>query len=181
MTVQNINMPILNQARPIQPITNIERDGNAFYGDILGEEMITNSGFAENADGWNLIYDDWDYIDGRVVFNGNSLISGYTLASDKVNIVEGKNYRLSFETSGAGGLVFCNCYPLMGESNVEVTAGSSYTDDFIAQITDSDYNVQFDGITGNFQNCSIDNVSLREIMPGWVKANRINNVPRPID
>ena len=134
----------------------------------LGEELIYNGNFDGNADGWTILGSDWYYDDYNVRFINE--VGGYSLISAPISFVAGKTYRVSFEAGGDTGSVFFGCYPLIGEENIEVLAGTTYSNDFVSSVTDDGYVIQFNGRDGHFGDYdygnggTITNVSIKEVI-----------------
>lgn len=134
----------------------------------LGEELIVNGGFDGNADGWGL--------PEGVTYNDNNIL--VTPGSDNIyndpsygTITEGKTYRISFTIGGTTGNVGWGCYPILNDwwSPDIISFGTEYSVDLIALssgILDGGDNPNYFVIgTGDGFDGTIDNVSVREVLP----------------
>ncbi len=146
----------------------------------LGTEKVTNGTFDTDLSGWAnegggvFVWDDgvatWDVSSGQLSF----------LTQTLSNMTNGKNYLVSFVISGMSG------YPggenagvyFGGTGSILFTADGAYSESLVYDDS-SDVISLFGGafLTGGY---SIDNVSVREVIPG-VSVTMMNQLHQEFD
>ena len=149
----------------------------------LGPELITNGGFDTNTD-WdiiNAISAGWEIIGGVLQFNKDAehLGSPGDYVYQGIDLIEGKTYRVAF-TFDAGTAVWGTGVNVSLGDTIGIIRSESgtYTEDLV--FAGDSLIMILMGNIGSPSSCSIDNVSVCEVLPDTGGINCTEREKKPV-